>query len=478
MTQSPSQTVSIYEALAEILSKPTESLTLYNNKSTESTLVSEAPISSTTTSPTTTTTTSTSTIPSTSTAVYEESSKVQTSQTTEMNSSVNKTLILNIPSSQPNNMTSPKQNDTRLTSDIDTNETVEFTKTETNGSVDGTNKTDNDQAAYPSTNIPKYTLPNSTLVPASSDIETKTTIPRLDLMTRKVVRKNGKELDIKTTSLFPIYKPVFRSEGSTEPMKPFTTSSILAELLTTQVPLVTTFTPNYNLTTLVSRNASPFSRATSTETIFISTISTESLNANKVTTSVPKVKIPLINRTRNMTKTESPFSTDPPSRPPVTSTPKPQNPLNISLSEIIQFNKQLVAPIKSNERVVYAVLANNTVVRKIIKEPKIVADQHIVYGILPNGTLVRKFRNGTVIRDDTSIEITNVDPKSLINAKNDAYKPPINSMRWLKSTTTKNYLPKTTTEQTKTVFYLSQKFFKGSSPLCPLSYITHILPSR
>lgn len=59
MTQSPSQTVSIYEALAEILSKPTESLNLFNNKSTDRTLFSEAPISSTSTSTTTTSTTST-----------------------------------------------------------------------------------------------------------------------------------------------------------------------------------------------------------------------------------------------------------------------------------------------------------------------------------------------------------------------------------------------------------------------------------
>ncbi|CAH1729516.1 unnamed protein product [Chironomus riparius] len=82
MTQSPSQTVSIYEALAEILSKPTESLSFLNNKSTESTLISEAPFSSTTTpttsttSTTTTSTTTTSTTtqqPTTSTAAFESS---------------------------------------------------------------------------------------------------------------------------------------------------------------------------------------------------------------------------------------------------------------------------------------------------------------------------------------------------------------------------------------------------------------------
>jgi hypothetical protein len=70
MTQAPSHTVSIYEALAEILSKPTESLSLSNSKSTDRTL-SEAQVSSTTSTTTTTTTTSTTTPPPTTAASDE-----------------------------------------------------------------------------------------------------------------------------------------------------------------------------------------------------------------------------------------------------------------------------------------------------------------------------------------------------------------------------------------------------------------------
>ena len=123
---------------------------------------------------------------------------------------------------------------------------------------------------------------------------------------------------------------------------------------------------------------------------------------------------------------------------------------------------------------IYAILSNNTVVQKLIREPKIVANQQIVYGILPNGTLVRKYRNGTLIRDDTSIEITNIDPKSLINSSNGTYKPQ-NNMRWHKSTTTLN-LPKTTTEmttRTKMVFYLSNilYFYLSSYLLAPSNHL-------
>jgi hypothetical protein len=90
MTQEPSQTVSIYEALAEILSKPTESLNFFNNKSTDRTPISEAPISSTTTTTpttTTTTTTSTTTSPPLSSTPSAADSKVST--TTRVNSSKN-----------------------------------------------------------------------------------------------------------------------------------------------------------------------------------------------------------------------------------------------------------------------------------------------------------------------------------------------------------------------------------------------------
>lgn len=527
MTQSPSQTVSIYEALAEILSKPTESLSFLNNKSTESTLISEARFSSTTPSTTTTTTststtksttTSTTTLPPSTSAASYDSSKVEKISSKEKfqlvdhddddnkisdlvvtTISVNNntddtatnvqatltTIIPLIPSLKPNNKsiihttiiptildttTASNTNSSFIDDNFSSNDTKtneipssrdfnKFTKNETNG----TNRIEIDQVAFSSTNFPSFTVVmlnstqnSSTLTTVKSEIETKTTLPKLDLMTRKIRRKDEQEdIDIKTSSIFPVYKPVFRTESSTEPMKPITSSTEKVEKIvtTTSVPEITTYSPKIKLTTLISNKAAPFTKVTP-PALKITTGSTRLIKTLNFTTPRPKMTM---SRMKNLTLTAA--TTKAYSTTLTSPTIPSKNPLNISLSEIIQFNKYLASPSKPNERVVYAVLSNNTVVRKIIREPKIVADQQIVYGILPNGTLVRKYRNGTLIRDDMSIEITNIDPKSLINAKNDTFKPQ-NNMRWLKSTTTTTniYLPQTTTEmttRTKMVFYLS-----------------------
>jgi hypothetical protein len=66
------------------------------------------------------------------------------------------------------------------------------------------------------------------------------------------------------------------------------------------------------------------------------------------------------------------------------------------------------------EFVVYGILPNNTVVRRIIEQEPNIENVLIVYGLLPNGTVVRRYPNGTVVPDRRErIEITNIDPKCL-----------------------------------------------------------------
>lgn len=97
-----------------------------------------------------------------------------------------------------------------------------------------------------------------------------------------------------------------------------------------------------------------------------------------------------------------------------------------------------------SERVAYAILANKTVVRRVILERLTTENPYVIYGIFPNKTVIRKFRNGSIIPDEnaTRIEITNIDPESLTN--------PHSEFHQLQNVLT-TILP--ITEQTKTVFH-------------------------
>lgn len=108
-------------------------------------------------------------------------------------------------------------------------------------------------------------------------------------------------------------------------------------------------------------------------------------------------------------------------------------------------------PPKVDERVAYAILPNNTVVKKIILQRLTTENPYVIYGIFPNQSVVRKFRNGTVIPDEntTRFEITNIDPQSLTNPNSEFYQQ-------MSPAATTN-LPKT--EHTKTV-------------LAPLTYLS------
>lgn len=81
---------------------------------------------------------------------------------------------------------------------------------------------------------------------------------------------------------------------------------------------------------------------------------------------------------------------------------------------------------KPNERVVFGILPNNTVVKKYIEQDDKVTTENslVIYGILPNRTVVRKYPNGTIVPDRprTRIEVTNIDPKSLTDPNSDFYR--------------------------------------------------------
>jgi hypothetical protein len=79
---------------------------------------------------------------------------------------------------------------------------------------------------------------------------------------------------------------------------------------------------------------------------------------------------------------------------------------------------------KAKERVVYGILPNNTVVKKFIEQELTTENSRVVYGILPNKTVVRKYPNGTIVADRPKIriELTNLDPKSLMDPNSDIYK--------------------------------------------------------
>ena len=129
--------------------------------------------------------------------------------------------------------------------------------------------------------------------------------------------------------------------------------------------------------------------------------------------------------------------------------------LNSNLSKVPK--SLLPQPFKSQkhseprERYAYAILPNNTVVRKVIQLHTTTEDALVIYGILSNNTIVKKFRNGTIVTEENKnrIEVVNIDPMSLINPNSEFHQQPTTEMTLAIST---DYLP--ITEQTKTVFYM------------------------
>lgn len=120
---------------------------------------------------------------------------------------------------------------------------------------------------------------------------------------------------------------------------------------------------------------------------------------------------------------------------------------------------------KGKERIVYAILPNNTVIRKIIFHRLTTENPHVIYGIFPNHSVVRKFRNGTILPDESTarIEITNIDPKSLRNPNSDFHQRATESVLQKPTVASTTNLP--ITDHTKTVFYLLISIICGSVAL-------------
>lgn len=445
MTQSPSQTVSIYEALAEILTKPTESLSFLNNNSTDRTPFSVAPISSTTTSTTTTTTTTTSTTPKS--VVADDMTKVENSTLSSYSDDFNsnateKTTTFvyttTIPNTTPVNIhlsTNPSIPPTKFP--IDNITTINLSEMT---SFDTTIVTPTDDTSFKNTvqsditnSVATFAQESSTLVtnneindhtnikvtssstpsfisnsprvsqsnifaisPASfqKSFDDHTKLPRIDLRTRKIMRKNDQ---YSTPSFFPVYRPSKNLTTTTESME---TSTVMTEIFTTDEIIVTstpmTLTDNeqmttensYEETTLKIMKPSPFKARTKTSTEVPKTLS-----------NIPKRKPPIKNSHKENSLNYSSFKESP------------------SSSE--------------NELKAYAIVPNNTVVRKPIRPPNIRDETKLFYGVFPNGTAKRKSSwNGAMVNDEMMSakgKTTNIDPKKLTNQNSELYKTKINS---------------------------------------------------
>lgn len=549
MTQSPSQTVSIYEALAEILSKPTESLSFTNSKSTDRTLFSEAPISSTTAT-TTTTTTSTTPLPTTTEASGELKVENSTLDGQDMIQSVNTERVNNqqppteasatdevitardeittipfTPDPPLNDTTEPLTTLTPTTSTVDTlNSKIDSTTTKEEFSTETTTTTNSDP--LPTTTDFVYKLTNNlTRFEATnfSEIETLktnlrldqnrshtkqleantpnnvirkglmkvTTLPPdyrprfsqfdrlpilafgsrrddrkidsatkplpIDLMTNKVTKSIDEINFHSTPSVFPIYRPEF--ETTTIETKFTTTES--APVATTELPTATEMIFTSTITTLTEPNETTalsadettskriFDLTTLTKTLIneindlVTDTTTLSQNPNKSFASTALESLtnadPILSSTTStLTPHKLPKSIFPHAPP----TPSPQS---------LQTNIM--------ERVAYAILPNNTVVRKIIHQRLTTENPYVIYGIFPNKSVVRKFRNGTIVPEDSTarIELTNIDPRSLRNPNSKFHQ----TENVLQRSTVADTTTLPITDQTKTVFYLLISLLNG-----------------
>lgn len=220
MTQSPSQkisTVSIYGALSEILSKPTESLNFYNNKSTDRTLFSKAPSTteSTTTSTSTTTTTTISKVQNDSIKVDNISSisRAYTSDITPVAVNIQSESFFSQDYNKYNsanmrdNLTSAIISPSNHTNyhDILTN-SMNFNFFQTDSNI-WLNK--NEKAKIILTNGNSHKNKDSKILITDRS-------PELDLMTSRIENKYG-SIGLFNSSIFPVYNRKLSKELTTFP---------------------------------------------------------------------------------------------------------------------------------------------------------------------------------------------------------------------------------------------------------------------
>lgn len=558
MTQSPSQTVSIYEALAEILSKPTESLSLTNSKSTDRTLFSEAPISSTTESTTTTTTSTTPLPPTTETS---DAFKVENSTLDGHDLSVNTARVNNQQRPIEASATDRVRDELTTTSDIpnpNLNDSTELTfndmtTTKVEFSTDATTidtnsdlmQTTTDQVYKLTNNLTtfetsatnpteietlkanlkvdqnlkqlKANAPNNVIRQSLMKASATSTLPpdyiprfspfnripilafgsfrddrqidplmRIDLMTKKVTNGVDEMNSYSTPSVFPIYRPEYETttvESSfTSTETPAVATTIVETLITATESSPTKLTvDNFDVTTetvttLFMTLTEPKVTTALNVDDFLERSTVKTFDRELETTSVRNFDLTTLSRSlvdqiNDLTTVTDSTHFNPTQNPNTrfhknfiesSTTSSSTKSLSHEVTQSPQLTQQKLpkslfpqpspttsphtVPPDVMERVAYAILPNNTVIRKIIHQRLTTENPYVIYGIFPNNSVVRKFRNGTIVPDDstTRIEITNIDPKSLRNPNSEFHQ-----ISTIAATTN---LP--ITDRTKTVFYL------------------------
>lgn len=219
-------------------------------------------------------------------------------------------------------------------------------------------------------------------------------------------------------------RPVYVMPTSSNSQKT-TVSMFTLPMLETTTPLPRLFS---SITSRQLATSTILTTSSSTTTVTpIPLLTTTKLSSSTSRASTTESSSPILLSARS-TMTVS--STTPPA--PTTQLYKTMNPSTKLLSTteippdyVPRFSKRIpILPVRPPKRdyVVYGILPNNTVVKKIIDE-NTTENPLIIYGILPNNTVVRKYPNGTIVSGDhnNKLEITDIDPKSLTDPNSDFY---------------------------------------------------------
>lgn len=330
-------------------------------------------------------------------------------------------------------------------------------------------------------------------------IESTTKSIKIDLMTRRIAKKGDERFLYSTPSVYPIYRPEFETTtvkstfSSTETSshatklitEPSMESSKVTEMIVTSsvVTLTDKETTTFNADDLIDSEMSTQmpdeteSKTASASTIVSHTVLSTGASTAAVFTTLSNIFINEINEltttdrpatttdnrktiadpiftqpttVSSITETQSTFETP---SPPLINKPSPfKTPKTLFPQPPPKPQRKDASRVQ--ERVVYAILPNNTVIKKTIQERLTTENPYVIYGIFPNKTVVRKFRNGTILPDEreTRIEITNIDPKSLTNPNSEFHKKASETTLENSVIASATNLP--ITDHTKTVFYL------------------------
>ena len=386
---SPSSvTVSIFSALSEILSQTTESF----NDLVSSTDISTSTLSSstTTTSTTTTTTTTTTTPKPIITSKKKSLDQVQESSTIE--NSYENTIGsegIDLYENTDKNLVNNPDITTTVSNEVEITKNTEETNVVTTLAP---------FIVYPESYSLNSPLVDNLVIPITTQTNTlSTTEETVTMMTET----NSEEAFNNTT---------FASDTVTRAFENNTAKKA--------------FTNNVETTT------EPIQDVTFTTVITSSPMTVSTLQVN---TTLP---LELIPTTPQITKSTTTTSTTTTTKPTTTSEYTPRFSKRLPVLPIGSTRKDIPStlghtitttirpkPTRRAEFVVYGILPNNTVIKRIIEQEPDIDNVLIVYGVFPNGTLVRRYPNGTTVPDRRErIEITNIDPKSLEDPNSDIYK--------------------------------------------------------